>query len=77
MASAESEPITGVWGQSPQWGQGVRGLKHSAVGPPKRWAKICHFSLVFLKLSSNPKIMIEMDRTCELLALESFSDYCK
>jgi len=39
--------------------------------------KICHFSLVFLKLPSMPKIVVEMDRTCELLALESFSDYCK
>jgi len=30
-----------------------------------------------LKLPSKPKIVVEMDRTCELLALESFSDYCK
>ena len=27
MASAEHEPITGVWGQSPQRGSGVRGAK--------------------------------------------------
>jgi len=31
MASAEHEPITGFWGQSPQWGPGaepvVRGAK--------------------------------------------------
>jgi len=27
MASAEHEPIMGVWGQSPQWGPGVRGAK--------------------------------------------------
>jgi len=27
MASAEHEPITGVWGQSPQRGPGVRGAK--------------------------------------------------
>ena len=82
----EREPITGVWGQSPKRGppgQGFRGGK----APLKlkafcRWTtqtrgKICHFSLVFLKPPSKPKILLGMDITCELLALESFSDYCK
>ena len=71
MASAEREPITGFTRQSP--------LKLKAFC---RWTtqtrgKICHFSLVFLKPPSKPKIVLGMDRTCELLALESFSDYCK
>jgi len=39
--------------------------------------KIYHFSLVFFKPLSKPKIVLGMDKTCELLALESFSDYCK
>jgi len=43
MASAEREPIMGVWGRAP----------------------------------SKPKIVLGMDRICEFLALESFSDYCK
>jgi len=89
MASAEGEPITGVWGQSPQWGPGAEPLVRESGGeaPLKlkafcRWTtqtmgKICHFNLVFLKLPSKPKIVVEMDRICELLVLESFSDYCK
>ena len=70
-ASAEREPIIGVRGRSP--------LKLKAFC---RWTtqtrgKICHFILVFLKPPSKPKIVLGMDRACALLALESFSDYCK
>jgi len=35
MASAEHEPITGVWGQSPQRGPGAEPLvRESGVSPP-------------------------------------------
>jgi len=67
-----AEPLVrGSGGQSP--------LKLKAFC---RWTtqtsgKICHVSLVVLKAPSKPKIVLEMDKTCELLALESFSDYSK
>ena len=32
MASAEREPITGVWGQSPQTGQGAEPLVRESGG---------------------------------------------
>jgi len=32
MASAEHEPITGVWGQSPQWGLGAEPLVRESGG---------------------------------------------
>jgi len=37
MASAEHEPITGVWGQSPQWGPGAQPLVRRSGGakPPE------------------------------------------
>jgi len=37
MASAEHEPIAGVWGRSPQWGPGAKPLIRGAGGetPPK------------------------------------------
>jgi len=63
MASAEREPIMGVWGSAPSGvqgrasGQGVRGLRPLKLKAFCRLTtqtrgKICHFSLVFLKLSS-------------------------
>jgi len=33
MASAEHEPIMGVWGQSPQWGQGAEPLVRGRSPP--------------------------------------------
>ena len=33
MASAEHEPIMGVWGQSPQWGPGAEPLVRGAKPP--------------------------------------------
>jgi len=37
MASAEHEPIMGVWGQSPQWGPGAEPLVRRSGGqsPPE------------------------------------------
>ena len=35
MASAEHEPITGVWGQSPQRGPGAEPLVRGALRPPE------------------------------------------
>jgi len=37
MASAEHERITGVWGQSPQWGPGAEPLVRGSGGqsPPE------------------------------------------
>jgi len=36
MASAEREPITGVWGHSPQWGPGAEPLvRGSGAKPPE------------------------------------------
>jgi len=32
LASAEHEPITGVWGQSPQWGPGAEPLVRGSGG---------------------------------------------
>jgi len=83
MASAEREPITGVWGQSPQRGPRAEPVVRGAKPPTLklkafyRWSiqtrgKICHFSLVFFNIHSKPKIVVQMDRTCKLLALESF-----
>jgi len=43
MASAEREPITGVWGRSPQRGPGAEPLVRGSGGasPPWSWK---HFS---------------------------------
>ena len=35
MASVEHEPITGVWGQSPQRGPGAEPLVRGGQGPPE------------------------------------------
>jgi len=77
MASVEREPITGSGGD-----QGTKPFALLKLKAFCRWTtqirgKICHFSLIFLKPPSKPKIVPGMDRTYELLALESFSDYCK
>jgi len=63
MASAEREPIMGVQGQSP-WsgGQGAEPPEAESILPvdhPNE-RQMCHFSLVFLKLPSKPKIVVEM-----------------
>jgi len=64
MASAESEPITGVWRQSPQRGPGAQPLvRGSGVEAPLKLkafchrnnqtrGKICHFSLVLFETPS-------------------------
>jgi len=65
----EREPITGVWGQSPERSPGAEPSvrRSGGLAPPPlklkgfcRWTtqtsgKICHFSLAFLKLPSKPK----------------------
>jgi len=39
MASAEHEPIKGVWGQIPQWGPGAEPLvRGRSEGGQERWA---------------------------------------
>ena len=38
MVSAECEPIMGVWGHSPQWGQGAKALVRGTAEAPWSWA---------------------------------------
>ena len=59
MASAEREPITGVWGQSPQRGPGAEPLVRGSGGPeaesilpldhPNEGQNLPLYLLVFLK----------------------------
>jgi len=53
MASAEREPITGVWGQSPQRGPGAEPLVGSQGSPPEAES---FFSILHTKRSQNLKI---------------------